>query len=376
MSARVQDVLPAVAEPAAAVAALDAQDRVAEVESGSTDRDDDCDGSSMQARYDEMEHLLTAEKEKEAVASRARRVVVRRLARPPVDAPSQRGPDNPARPSTSPAAALNDVSVVAAAVPELNQLSKRRLLDAEPSAGSGALSQSLCAAGGDTRPPLHLAPPRRPPGTVPRPPPRTRTKTSLVDGAGTRPGIVASAGGGGHSSNGTRATEDVRHGGGLGRLPRSSLESVAGGDDTSMEPASTAPFSLPSLFDTPPRFDTSLFDGGSNPRPCDGSPSALSDDLLRSSRASSSFILPAGVAVLDEPALGVPHAGSASFPTPREREDTRQRVAASVAATRRGLAALTSQLESPGVADARRVQQHPTVVASSGAEVSHDHGSQ
>lgn len=281
------------------------------------------------------------------MASRARRLAVRRLARPSIDAASQREPEVAPWPNASPPATPVKFAAAVVQLPLVDQVAKRRRLDDARPLDEDALAHAPRAPSDDMRAPphvapsLHLAPPRRPPGSSQRPAPRSPGKAAGAVASAVSSGDLAStaAADGRPQPPSVAATEVGRDG--PTQPVGSSLETGAEFDDSSMEPTSTAPSSLPSLFDTSSRFDPSMLAGSSSPGPSCASPSALSHQLAAFPRAPSSLSLPSGPAAVDPVVPAVP--SRASFPSAREREESRQRVAASVAAAQRGLAALSTR---------------------------------
>lgn len=340
----------------------------ADYDEGRAASDGDLDELSMLDRYNEMEQLLAQEKESEAAASRSRRLAVRHLSRSMVD-PS-RGQhleqEDAAEPSTLPSySTINPPT--ADATPQIVQAPKRRRVDSHPPPSQGS-PQAPRPSGAEAGPPLHLAPPRRPAGHVAtrRPAARPGAKASAVVGSGqaARDGVPARASG--HSLVDAGGASDAANpSGGPGRPARSSLEIAASRQDASVATSSDCSIPFPSLFETPPRFNPAMFDGGGS----FASSPAGSDQLPSSLSASPPNARAAGAAheAVSSLSLDV----GLAFPSAQERAESRRRVAATVAATHSGLTALGAlpRLQArPVVPDQRREKHHLTgLVPSSGA---------
>lgn len=346
----------------------------ADYDEGRAVSDGDLDELSMLDRYNEMEQLLAQEKESEATASRSRRLAVRRLSRPMVDpARSQHlEQEHAAERSTLPShATINPPTADATA--QIVQAPKKRRVDSHPLPKEGA-PQAPHPSGAEGRPPLHLAPPRRPAGQVAtrKPAPRSGAKASAGVGSGQAARDRVSARARGHSlADAGGASEAANPSGDPGRPARSSLEIAANRQNASVATSSDFTIPFPSLFETPPRFDPAMVDGGGS---CASSP-AGSDQRPSSLRASPPNARAAGAAreALSSLSLDV----GLAFPSAQERAESRRRVAATVAATHSGLTALSAlpRLQArPVVPDQRREKHHLTGhVPSSGVPATEHH---
>lgn len=309
----------------------------ADSDEGRAARDGDLDELAMMDRYNEMEQLLAEEKEAEAAASRARRLAVRRLSRPPVDAANVQplGQDGGTRPNTLPSRST-DNPPHADDESQIAQASKRQRVDSRPLPDPGA-SQAPRPVVAAARPPLHLAPPRRPAGYVASKKLAVRSGAKAPAGAATsqqaRDG--ATAGTGGHSpAHPVAASAAANARGGPGGPARSSAEIEAQRPNASVAASSACSIPFPSLFETPPRFDPLMFDGSGSR----ASSPAGSDQLPSSQGASPSHARVARVADEALPALSSDLVQA--FSSVQEMDESRRRVAASAAATKSGLAAL------------------------------------
>lgn len=194
---------------------------------GPAARDGDLDELSMLDLYNEMEQLLAEEKEADAAASRARRLAVRRLSRPPVDpAHSQQlEQTDGTRPRTLPSRSTDNAPTVDDAS-QIAQAAKRRRVDNHPLPDRGAHQAPRPPVAAPPAP-LHLAPPRRPAGYVASKKPAVRSGgqafVAAASGLATREGVTA--GTGVHSpAHAGAASVAAEARGGPGGPTRSSLE--------------------------------------------------------------------------------------------------------------------------------------------------------